>query len=833
MLVEIIFPNISDKAYTYVVPKDLESDIQIGMRIFAPVGNKNSIGFIVGIKENSDRKDLKSISDIIDSEPIFSKDLWELTKWVSLYYYSNWGIALRTCFPRESRVKSKKMVKINFGIDLKKALAKISVKTKQRMIVLQEIFSHDEIQIDKLAKLTGIKSINAIINEFQRLGIVVTSSKLLGARIKYEKVIILSDDLKDRNYFKSTLDDLEKKSQKQFEFLLYMYSQSAFLEKPQRYKDLLKLKKISPAAIKSLIEKKVVIIEERESIRIAATNYSEKTAEIVLNKHQEKVVSEIIQDLDKREYSPFLLHGITGSGKTQVYIESIKYALSLGKDAIVLVPEISLTPQLVHRFQRYFGGLVTVIHSKMSAGERFDSWRLIIEGKYKIVIGARSAIFAPLKNLGIIVVDEEHEPSYKQFDMSPRYNARDTAIMRGIFSKSVVVLGSATPSIESYYNAQNGKYKLVELPERIDDAKLPEIEIVGMKKEKRMRRWQGSLSNIMQEKIKDRISKKEGIILLQNHRGFSTYAKCLNCGYVETCENCNVTMTFHKSKNHLRCHYCGFIKEAKDTCPKCYGKEMEFGGVGTQKVEEEITNLFPDAKLLRMDLDTTARKGAHTNILKEFGEGKSDILLGTQMVAKGLDFARVTLVGVILADTGMHLPDFRANERTFQLLTQVAGRAGRSNLKGQVLIQTYIPEHYCFQYILAQDYKDFYNFELNERKSLLYPPFGRIILIEFKGEVESEVISFANSFFSLLNKSYQYKIKKTGDFCKFLGPAPAVISKIKNNYRIHLIIKSDRNVDPNLNLTRSILNYALEHFNNIIKSKRVSFFIDVDPQGLL
>jgi primosomal protein N' (replication factor Y) (superfamily II helicase) len=834
MFAEVIFPNISDKPYTYNIPSDYLNIIKIGMRVLAPTGNRNSIGFVINLPGKSEFKNLKYITEILDPEPVFTEDLWQLTKWISEYYYTDWGITLRTCFPKESRLKTKKIIKFNENLGLNEAIQKIGIKTKNKMSILQEIYLKKEIPLEMLKKQTAIKNINPIISEFENLNITSSYSKLIGGKIKYEKIIYLNERLKDRAILEKTLDELEKKSKKQFEVLLFLFSGSNFINNPRKYTQLLKERKATHPVIKSLAEKELIFIDWQELLRISNLDYTEAKQDIVLNKHQSAAVKEIEAGIDSQKYSPYLLFGITGSGKTQVYIEAIKSALEKGKDAIVLVPEISLTPQLTHRFQRHFGDKVTIIHSKMSAGERYDSWRMIIEGKYKIVIGARSAIFAPLKNLGIIVVDEEHEPSYKQFDMNPRYNARDTAIMRAIFSKSAIVLGSATPSIESFNNAKLGKYKLLELPERIDNARLPDIQIVDMIKEIRSGRTRGSISHILKEKIADRIKKKEGVILLQNHRGFSTYAKCLDCGYVETCENCNVTLTYHKGKNHLRCHYCGFVKKVSTVCPKCYSSEFKYGGVGTQKVEEELMDLFPNANILRMDLDTTAKKGAHTDILKKFGDGSADILLGTQMVAKGLDFSRVTLVGVILADTGMHFPDFRANERTFQLLTQVAGRAGRSNLSGEVLIQTFLPDHYCFDFVKKQDYVDFYEHELTERKQLLYPPFGRIILIEFKGENETEVLNHAIKFNNQFNIYSGYLLKKTGfKFCTILGPTSAVISKIKNQFRIQLIIKADRKNDPAQKWTREALNSTISAYEKKIKSPNVKYFIDVDPMGML
>ena len=478
----------------------------------------------------------------------------------------------------------------------------------------------------------------------------------------------------------------------------------------------------------------------------------------------------------------------------------------------------------------------------MSAGERHDVWRLALRGTYRIIIGPRSAIFAPLDNLGLIVVDEEHEASYKQFDAVPRYNARDVAVVRGANTRALVVLGSATPSAESYRNAMQGKYELLSLPERIDRVPMPVIGIVDMTEERKRayaamkeslpeeeRRKlkdfkQSSISDVLKEKIGQRLQRKEGIILLQNRRGFAPFIECEDCGYTETCERCSITMTYHLAKKHLRCHYCVQVRQPHTQCPQCKGSNIRLLGIGTQRVEQELTVLFPAAKILRMDLDTTTRKGAHERILKKFGEGDADILLGTQMVAKGLDFPRVTLVGVISADTQMLLPDFRASERTFQLLTQVAGRAGRSTLQGEVVIQTRQPNHYSLRHVVDNNVVEFYKQELEERRELDYPPFSRLALVETRGKNEGEVRKHSETFAGLFKKSDGQLI--------LLGPAPAVIAKINNEYRWHIIIKSPKSHDQSGASLHAALRKALLQYQQTSRSS-VRLTIDIDPVGLM
>ncbi len=594
--------------------------------------------------------------------------------------------------------------------------------------------------------------------------------------------------------------------------------------------------------LSALAKKGLLEIVEREVVRSSSYDQFELPQRFALNFHQERAFASIQEAFSDGRFHTYLLYGVTGSGKTEVYIEAIRKVLERGRTAIVLVPEISLTPQIVRRFKLHFGDEVAVLHSRMSEGERYDAWRLIHRGRYRIVIGARSAVFAPLRKLGLIVVDEEQEASYKQFDAVPRYHARDVAIMRASFCGAVVILGSATPSLESYYNAQAGKFSLLELPERVDQAKLPRIEIVDMTEERR-RRYESfrsgldaetklrrqaprfvasSLSGHLKEKIEDRLRKREGIILLQNRRGFAPYVECQECGHVEQCSDCNVTLTYHLARKHMRCHYCGSVKPAPSQCPRCEGPAVEIRGFGTQRVEEELKRELPRARVMRMDLDTTSRKGSHDRMLRIFVQREVDLLLGTQMVAKGLDISHVTLVGVISADTQLRLPDFRSSERTFQLLTQVAGRAGRRATEGEVIIQTSQPQHYAFKYVLEHDFTGFYDEELEFRRELRYPPFSRLALVEFRGQKESEVERAAVEFARLFDFADRGLEK--------LGPAPAAISKIRKNYRYHLLLKGNRETDPNGTLLHSALHRALHQYR--VRSG-VQITVDIDPQGMM
>ncbi|MGI9175315.1 MAG: replication restart helicase PriA, partial [Rhodothermales bacterium] len=507
-----------------------------------------------------------------------------------------------------------------------------------------------------------------------------------------------------------------------------------------RQADVLAEADASAASAKALMERGIVEQIKKEVMRspLDAMEAPGRPTAHVLNGAQQAALAQIEAAIEGEAFQTFLLHGITGSGKTEVYIAALRRVLEAGKTGIILVPEIALTPQTVRRFRAPFGDQIAVLHSRMSLGERYDAWRHLRSGRFTVAIGPRSAVLAPLENLGLIVVDEEHESSYKQFDPAPRYHARDVAVMRAAMNRSVCVLGSATPSLESFANAQSGKYTLLEMPERVPvpgrkAAALPDVRVVDLTLEKKKHRLEGALSEPLAEAIRERLGRGEQTILLQNRRGYAPVIECAACGWSPLCRDCSVTLTYHKAKRHLRCHYCGRTARLPQVCPKCDAPELTRLGMGTQRVEEELAVRFPGARVLRMDLDTTSRKGAHHRLLGRFRRGEADVLLGTQMVAKGLDFPNVTLVGVVNADAGMLLPDFRSEERTFQLLTQVAGRAGRAELKGEVIFQTRNPEHAALRFATTHDYAGFAGEALPERKVFGYPPFGRVVGVEFRG----------------------------------------------------------------------------------------------------
>ncbi len=566
---------------------------------------------------------------------------------------------------------------------------------------------------------------------------------------------------------------------------------------------------ISLSSLNTLVKKGVLIEEKKEHYRVSYNNTVYEKKELTVD--QKQVVDSVINGCN----DVYLIHGVTGSGKTEVYMEIIDHYLKMGKSSIVLVPEISLTPQMIDRFRKRFGDKIAALHSALSDGEKYDEWIRIIRKDATIVIGARSAIFAPLTNIGVIIIDEEHSDSYKQSDPSPRYNAKDIALIRGKTHKCPVVLGSATPSLETMARAKKGVYKLLSLPNRVNGRRLPDVEIVDMNQE--MKKSKGHFSLRLISEIEDRLNKREQVILLLNRRGYSNFITCKNCGYTFKCPNCDITLTYHKSSNTLRCHYCGYGEKVYTNCPSCKENSLNRLGVGTQKIEEEINDIFKNARVLRMDYDTTSKKGAHEAMIDAFKKHEYDILLGTQMVAKGLDFSQVTLVGVINADTSLNIPDFRSSENTFSLLSQVAGRSGRSNKSGQVIIQTFNPDHYAIDLVKNHDYLGFYQKEMFIRRQLKYPPYFYICNIRICGRDASYIFDEALKIKKFFDNNLDNVI--------ILGPSGSSLFRINNIFRYNIILKYKN--DSSLYL---VLNKIVNHYNS---NNKIKLDIDFNPSQML
>ena len=820
MFCRVIFPLPFRNPFTYSIPNEFSDAIKIGVRVVAPFGKRVLTGFVVEISNTAGTEaKIKPIKDVLDENPIFDSNTLNFYEWISEYYISSLGEALKNSVPYGSDIESKRKI----SADKEYCLELLSKEKKQTSIkakILTVLSNKEVISITQLQKEIKNKNIHSALRNLEKLGALTVLNEIESAKVRVKKIKhVRLNKSPDEIY--QLLPELERKSPKQIVLLLELLSAKEGLP----LNELIKKTKTSQSSVNGLVKRNLVEVFDKEIERVFTTSYQEENKPLTLSVQQDKIIDRVSETIENNSFEPFLLHGVTGSGKTQVYIELTKKVVEKSKDVIILVPEISLTPQITTRFLNQFGDIVTVLHSRMSLGERYDSWRGIISGKYKVVIGPRSALFAPLKNIGLIVVDEEHDQSYKQNDIVPKYNARDSAVIRAKFCNCPVLLGSATPSLESMYNALNNKYILLELPERIDNAQLPIIKLVDLTIEKKKKRMESVFSKTLLDEIGTRIEKKESIIILQNRRGFATQVYCNDCGEVITCGDCSVPMVHHLNKNILQCHYCNLARTVPKACPLCGSISLKFFGTGTQRVEDELEFYFPKSRIARIDSDSISKRGKLGEILNNFRNGEIDVLVGTQMVAKGLDFSNVTLVGVISAETTLWIPDFRADERTFQLLTQVAGRSGRSEKKGEVVIQTQNSKNFVLQKVLENDYAGFYKKEIELRTQGEYPPFTRIGLIEIKDEKEERAKAAINEFAGYL--------KRFSKSLKITPPGEAVIYKIKGFFRYHILIKSHRQTDPAGKLLRdAILNSYIE-FNQKTKFKDVKVIIDVDPQSII
>lgn len=836
--VEVAIPVPLFKTFTYSVPREWRDVLLLGRRVMIPFGRRTLTGVVVSEREVTDVEKTREILDVLDEQPLFSESMLRFADWLSGYYLSPIGETIRSMLPQGMSPESGARVRLASPQALDEIPA-LRRSAPRQAAILSALGDHKNgMALSSLRKSVGADSLYSQLSALEERGLIIRTDKAeKGVQVKTVRGVRLSPDLaEDDEVIGRVFDDLDRSAPKQAQILSILYTQSMRHGEDFVFaSEVLEAADASESALKGLFEKGHVQIEDieihRDELLLERTNVDPALRttdgprnDLTLNDAQTAAVRRLTDAIDGGKFHTFLLHGVTGSGKTEVYIEAIRHAIRLGGKGLLLVPEIALTYQLVERFMAVFGDRIVVLHSRMTPGERYDGWRRAATGGCDLVIGARSALFAPLRDIRIVVVDEEHEGSYKQYDAQPRYNARDAAVVRAQMAGAVCVLGSATPSIESYYNAQRGKYTLLELPERVDNAREPKVVIVDTVTARRQNLMRGALSATLIGEIKKRLERREGVILLQNRRGFATRLECMACGHSPMCPHCAVTLTYHKRREELHCHYCGYVRGADATCEVCGNHDLRQPGVGTQKVEEELAAAIPEARVSRMDLDTTTRKGSHQEILSSFARGDVDVLVGTQMVAKGLDFSRVSLVGVISADTQLLLPDFRATERTYQLLTQVSGRAGRrSEVEGEVVIQTAHPDHLALRASFGKNYHELYNEEIAVRRELNYPPFSRFIIIEFRGENQREAENHAREFRTLLpSHAPEFEI---------MGPGPALIYKLRNLYRYQIVVKNIRETDPSGKRFQEVFAEASDRYRAAHGRTAVQMIVDVDAQG--
>ncbi len=762
-----------DRIFDYKIPKALENKIKKGMRVIVPFGNGNKKieGYVIDICENTDvpSDKIKSIIKECDDFPIFSDSMLKLAFWLKEKYYTTLSSCLKTIMPSGIGIKSKWLVVL---LDYDE---NIDVTEKEKEII-EFIFENNNVVYKSDIETYFGKNISNILNSLKNKKIIAIRQSVTGKNFekKIRCVKLNLDEFFDEKY-KSLCKNKRYEKQKEIVNFLIDYDYIKVSELKNHFDD-------CDYSIKSLEKKGIVtVFYEVEKRDVFDSENFNKTYSPNYTDEQLKAI-EILENMRKsHNKKPVLLFGVTGSGKTEVYMSIIESVINEGKQAIVLVPEISLTPQIVGRFISRFGDKVSFTHSRMNQGERFDQWKKAREGEISIMIGPRSALFTPFSNIGVIIIDEEHESSYKS-DTSPKYDTVETAKKLSDITDSLLVLGSATPDICTYYKCMTGEYDMAELKHRVNDSNLPQTFIKDMRLELEMGN-RSIFSKDLYQEIKLNLEKGEQTMLFINRRGFSTFVSCRKCGHVMMCDNCNVSYTYHSKSESLMCHYCGKTIKNPTVCPECGSRYIKYFGTGTQKVEDEVKKYFPNARVLRMDMDTTTKKNSHEKILSSFGKGEADILIGTQMIAKGHDFPNVTLVGIIAADISLNSGSYKAAENTFQLLTQVSGRAGRSEREGRVYIQTYNPDNYVIRLSAKQDYKGFYDEEIAVRRILDYPPFGCFFNIMISGENEREVIESSQRI-----KDVMSYFNKNNDFI-ILGPVPAFISKIKNEYRFTITVK--------------------------------------------
>lgn len=803
MIARIVINHDSDKTdklFDYKIGEELLPQIKVGSRVIVPFGraDKHTEGYVMEVCGHSTAKRLKSIISYRDD--VFDEKMCQLIFWMREKYMCSFLDIIKAIIPS--------------GISIK----------PEEWVVLSDENSEDEIA-RKLSENGGAIEINRLMSMFSK-SITSKIRKLAESGIikrEFREPDHISDKVIRVASVEADSEDIERISEElknqRATVQLRMFEILSVNDRIS-LADLVQFSGGNYAAIRALEKKGYIkvydMVVERNPIRKHIEMDSEKPT---LTEEQKKAEEEIGKYIDRGEFKSILVHGVTGSGKTEIYMRAIERCLNMNKNAVMLVPEISLTPQIVLRFARRFGDRIAVFHSGLSLGERYDEWKKMRSGKASVVIGARSAVFAPMDNIGIIIIDEEHEGTYKS-DMTPRYNTKEVATFRAMQNNGVLLLASATPEVSDYYRAKKGEHLLIELKKRVNMRKLPEVRVVDMREELEDGN-RSVFSRMLIEEIRSNLEKKEQTILFLNRRGHSTFVSCRSCGFVAKCPNCSISLTYHKYSDTLKCHYCGYFEKNYKSCPKCESKYIRYFGGGTQRIEEELKSLFPGISTIRMDVDTTVRMNSHEEILDRFEKEKIDVLVGTQMVTKGLDFENVTLVGVVSADVMLNIQDFRAGERTFDLIEQVTGRAGRAEKPGRAVIQTYSPEHYAVEMSKKHDYEGFFNYEILTRQAMRYPPFCEMVTVLFSGPGEKNVSEAAKKYAKRI-----LSLKDRAEGVQILGPIPAAVSKINNKYRWRILIKCS-NVDaisPALSEAKNEI-YGELHF------KDVSVVIDKNPNN--
>lgn len=819
MFAEIIVPLPLYGTYTYRIPPEIQGAVQVGSRVLVQFGKKKFYtGLISSLHNETPTYEVKDIVSVLDPKPLVKYPQLKLWNWISEYYLCSVGEVYKAAVPTGLKPESETMISLNEEFGTPEG---VKLTERQAMVVML-LEEKKRLRISDIEKELKIKNVTQIAGSMLDMGIIHIDEKIVERyHAKSETYIELNIERGDQEGLKEFFDKTHR-SQYQEKALICWLDLSGWMQSNRPLldvtrKQLLDLSGISAGILRSMIEKGI-FRQEKRSINRFNGNDSVKRQELAtLSPQQQRACQEITEQLRSRQ--SVLLHGVTGSGKTEVYTHLIDHVLKTGNQVLYLVPEISLTTQLTDRLRKVFGDRLLVYHSKFSDSERVDIWKRLLESNEPmVVLGVRSSVFLPFGRLGLVIVDEEHESSYKQYDPAPRYNARDTAMVLASMHGAKVVLGSATPSIETYYKATTGKYGLVTLSERYEGAVLPEVEIIDMREQRKKKQNIGTLSSPLIQEMRGALSDNKQVILFQNRRGFAPVVVCQQCGWTPKCENCDVSQIYHKYNNMLKCHYCGYTRALPTVCPACGLNGIEVYGYGTERIAEEVGKNFPQARISRMDLDTTRNKDAYQDIIEDFAAHRTDILVGTQMVSKGLDFGEVRMAGVINADTLLNFPDFRSNERAYNMLEQVAGRAGRRKEKGKVLIQTTNPKENVLEYVKAHDYSSYYQSEIAERERYAYPPFTKIINIYLRNKDGNMVDRAAVIYAKKLREVFGTRV---------LGPEKPFVGRIALWYIQSIMLKIE--AGASMSKVKQILRQIYEQAAAWSEFKSTQIYYDVDP----
>jgi len=817
---DVILPLSLPKNYTYRVPRHLTNALTVGQRVLVPLGKRRFYaGLVYKIHENApENYTAKYIEAVLDEYPIITNKQLKFWEWIASYYMSNLGEVYTAALPSGFRLDSETKVVLNPSSPLDTAKC-----TDHEILIIDALEMREVLSLQDVSDILDIKTVFPVLNRLVQKGLILTKEEL-SERYKPKTcdVVYAAIDFNNEALVKNAFEKLQR-AHKQEELLMHFLKESSAFDSTIKgvvKSELLQGANASLASLKSLVDKGILRIET-EAVSRLKTVEEKANQGVSLSEDQDAAYQAISTSFEHKK--PALLHGVTGSGKTEVYIKLIEDSLKQGKQVLYLLPEIALTSQIIHRLQRYFGNQVAVFHSRFNQNERVEVWQRLAGGKddstFKIILGARSALFMPFTNLGLVIVDEEHESTFKQFDPAPRYQARDASIVLAKMHNANIVLGSATPSIESYQNALQNKYTLVELTKRFSGVQLPEIRIANMAEAQKKEAIRENLSPQLFQAIEETLAKGEQVILFQNRRGFSPFVQCNTCGWTPECNHCDITLTYHKYKHLLICHYCGYKADMPKQCSACGSSDLELKGIGTEMVEESLSLLFPDATVARMDLDTTSGKNAHENLIERFENKQVNILVGTQMVTKGLDFDNVGLVGVISADQLLQFPHFRAHERAYQLISQVAGRAGRQAKRGLVIVQAYKPDHHILKMVQHNDYLAMFKQQLEERSTFDYPPHKRMIMVQLKDKDALKCAKGAYFLSELLRKKLGYRV---------LGPEKPVVGRINNYYIQQILIKLEPKLD--LHKVKEFIDLCIIDTKSNSSFRSIRINPDVDPQ---